>query len=64
MIFSHCSLVQACVVVCVKDDDKIGWGRPEVFTQSIPIHPLLVGVPIPAMCCVSRFCVARPLLYL
>ena len=27
--------VQACLVVCVKDDDKLGWGRPEVFTKSI-----------------------------
>ena len=52
--------VQACLVVCVKDDDKLGWGRPEVFTKSSQIHPLLVGVLVPAMCCVLWSCVARP----
>ena len=48
------------VCACVKDDDRLGWGLPEIITQSIPIHPLLVGVPVPAMRCVLRSCAARP----
>ena len=53
--------VQACGVICpcVKDDDRLGWGHPEVFTKSIPIRALLVGVLVPAMCCVLCSCVAR-----
>ena len=49
--------IEASGVVCagVKDNDGLGGGGPKVLTQTVPIHPLLVGVPVPVIYQLQHF---------